>query len=120
MSNDIPPSENVNQAESSIRSNPEMTESPLLMKNIEEIDFDSLSDEEIIKYMNDLANNAETHFSLNNEEGVELLLATEKAGFKPKESEKHFLKKKFPDIDFKTPDWQTWVSEGCIDISNCG
>lgn len=112
MSNNDIPRENANEAESSNGNNPkEMERSPsLLMTNIEDIDFDSMSDEEITKYMDDLVSCIETHFSLDNEKGVNILLSTEKAGFKPGGSGKHPLKKKFPDIDFKTPEWQTWVS----------
>lgn len=34
--------------------------------------------------------------------------------------EKHHLKERFPNIEFNTAEWQKWVSERCIDLSNCG
>lgn len=48
------------------------------------------------------------------------MLALESAGFEPNEKmKKHILKGEVADIPFTTSEWQTWVSDFCIDLPIC-
>lgn len=122
MSNEIPPREIVDQAGSSSGNNPtETEEDDQAMPNIltsQTRDFSKMSREDVTKYVDESTSYAEAQ-SLDNQKGVDILLAWEKGGFAPRKREKHFLKAKFPNIPFKTPEWQTWVSGRCIDFLNC-
>lgn len=112
MSNEFSEQNIAEQAGSSSANNPNIPEENghlVPTPTSQTMDFSKMSVEEVRAYANKLAEDVKA-LKLNGEKGVEILLAWEKGGFAPRKMEKHFLKEKYPNIDFKTPEWQTWVS----------
>lgn len=111
MSNDISSRQDVNQAENSEENSSNES------KTWEEIEKSiGMTRDELIERSKSVI---DAWKWLNGEESVRLLLGYERAGLKPGKSGYRVLKAKFPNIGFRTPEWQTWVSERCTDLPIC-
>lgn len=100
MSNDASSREIVDQAGSSSGSKSEETS-----KN----DLDSMTEEEAKEHVESFLNDLRSQ--LGGEKSVNILLSYEEGGLAPNPKLKKFvLKADFPNIPFKTPQWQSWVS----------